>query len=93
VPYFRRYTIFDERLSNDLPSAVDVDPLRSQAIPVKRLIDECDPVNDEIDKRIFFEVTGLRLDDSDFKDESPDEDHCDSGGDSKRGDSGGGGGP
>ena len=35
---------------------------------------QCEPEQDEIDKRILFEMTGIRLDQDDFRAESSEED-------------------
>ena len=42
-------------------------------VPVESLIESFEPYEDPIDRRIFFEITGLRLDDHDFRDDSPNE--------------------
>lgn len=34
---------------------------------------QCEPERDEIDKRILFEMTGIRLDANDFRNESSEE--------------------
>ena len=42
--------------------------------PIESLMENFEPVDDPIDRRIFFEITGLRLQDDDYRDESPNED-------------------
>lgn len=42
--------------------------------PIESLMEKFEPVDDPIDRRIFFEITGLRLQDDDYRDESPNED-------------------
>ena len=37
---------------------------------MERIINECQPAEDEIDKRILYELTGLKLNQGDFADET-----------------------
>ena len=39
----------------------------------ERVVEECIPDEDMIDRRIVYEMTGRRLDHNDFRDESSDE--------------------
>ena len=79
VPYFRRYTIRNKEIASDSrlfsykSRTVPYDGPR-KTTPVESLIESFDPHDDPVDRRIFFEITGLRLDDHDYRDESPNED-------------------
>ena len=37
---------------------------------MNRIINECEPADDKIDRRILYELTGLKLDQNDFEDET-----------------------
>ena len=39
----------------------------------KRIITECEPDSNDLDKRILYEMTGVKLGAGDYKDESTDE--------------------
>ena len=45
-----------------------------KGISPNRIINEIDPMNDNYDRRILFEMTGLKLDEDDFIDEDSLED-------------------
>ena len=65
VGYFRRYVITE----NDLPKGSDVkkigviDPFEK----FKKLYRHFDPENDKWDRRLLFEVTGVRIDEQEFR--------------------------
>lgn len=64
VPYFRRYTIHDYQLGKE------DERLFERGLANDRIINECEPEANELDKRILYELTGIRLRGQDFKDES-----------------------
>ena len=45
-----------------------------KGISPNRIINEIDPMNNNYDRRILFEMTGLKLDEDDFNDEDSLED-------------------
>ena len=49
-----------------------------RGISVDRIINECDPENSEFDRRILFELIGLKLNEHDYNDESSFSDDTDS---------------
>ena len=63
VPYFRSYQI-----DKNNPKVK-----KTRKIPVEKLLDKFDPVNDSIDRRIYYGVTHKKIDPTDkFSDESDD---------------------
>ena len=54
VDYFRRYTVQDSEINR--PKQMKRDMTQ------KRILSECEPGRSDIDKRILFEMTGVRLD-------------------------------
>ncbi len=66
VPYFRSYQI-----DKNNPKIK-----KTRDIPVKKLLDKFDPVNDSIDRRIYYGITNKKIDPSDkFSDESDDNEY------------------
>ena len=49
------------------------DKALSHGKSLESLVSECEPEIDDIDKRILFEMTGIKLDQADYRDESSDE--------------------
>mmetsp|Transcript_34493 Transcript_34493/g.45371 ORF Transcript_34493/g.45371 Transcript_34493/m.45371 type:complete len:203 (+) Transcript_34493:1269-1877(+) len=78
VPFFRRYTIKGGGTEGE-DAAVEPEAraqTRRTLSPEELLgwlASDCDPVGDPIDRRIFFEITGLRLEDDDFRGETSSE--------------------
>ena len=66
VEYFRRYTVQDQDIDEPKHNA--------RGMPITRIVNECDAVNSLIDKRILYEMTGIKLDQELFNDDSSFED-------------------
>ena len=66
VEYFKRYTVHDK----------DIDDAKSKprGIDIKKIINECDAANNDTDKRILYEMTGIQLQQDLFNDDSSFED-------------------
>ena len=64
VQYFKRYTIKDYELNFKVKGVDDKAPSREMS--VNRLVNQCEPEQDPLDKRIVYEMTGQRLDDKDY---------------------------
>ena len=62
VDYFRRYTVTDTEIGRK--------KLGKKGMTENRIINECQPTRSDIDKRILFEMTGVKLDRDEFSDES-----------------------
>lgn len=75
VQYFKRYTIKDYELNFKVKGVDDKAPSREMS--VNRLVNQCEPEQDPLDKRIVYEMTGQKLDDRDYLDESTDQDEED----------------
>ena len=63
VPYFRCYTIEDYQVEQSRS-------IEKRGITEKRIISECEPDTNDLDKRILYELTGIKLDPADYQDES-----------------------
>ena len=60
VKFFKRYTVQNSEIDKDW------DNEKLNAFDVDRVVSECDFKNDLIDRRIAFEMTGLRLNEDDW---------------------------
>ena len=60
-------------LDNDWISYAD--KALSPNVSKESIVSQCEPEQDEIDKRILFEMTGIRLDANDFRNESSEEEN------------------
>ena len=87
VDYFRRYIIKEQDIADDAPefrsTSVSQDAnlrgsvlLQQNTYPIAKLWEEFEPENDAWDRRLLYEVTRKKLDESEFEsnDSSEDED-------------------
>ena len=63
VKYFERYLIEDGEEPKD-------DHLFNDGMAAEQMVDSFDAVNDKIDKRLLYELTGRKLDPEDYFDDS-----------------------
>ena len=73
LSYFRRYTIKGEDFQRLVVNAARKSYVKTSRVAAERVVEECIPDEDMIDRRIVYEMTGRRLDHNDFRDESSDE--------------------
>ena len=64
VQYFRRYCIKDYEL--DFKDKGVDDKAVNREMSFNRLVNQCEPEHDPLDKRIVYEMTGQKLDDKDY---------------------------
>ena len=62
VNYFQRYTINDKEIERQKANP--------RGMSVNRIVSECDALHSEVDKRILYELTGIKVDQEAFKDDS-----------------------
>ena len=75
VQYFRRYMLSDEDIEGQNGRQEDMnnatEPLQ---YPITQIWGDLEPETDKWDRRLLFEVTGIRLDDSEYRgDDTSDE--------------------
>ena len=56
VQYFSRYILKDEDIYDD-----EFDEQKQIPIPIEKLWEDFDPQSDKWDRRLLYEVTGIRL--------------------------------
>ena len=66
VGFFRRYVLTENDIDPDInpDEAVPNEPL---SVPLEKLWDGFDPESDFWDRRLLYEVTGARLDETEFR--------------------------
>ena len=62
VQYFMRYVIENDEIKKK--------DISSRQLTAKQLIDGLDPVQDDYDRRILFEVSKRRVEEGDFRDDT-----------------------
>ena len=65
VPFSRKYLITEDELYRRQKDFTET----HKVVGPEWLLDGFDPANDEDDRRLLYEVTGLRLEDSEFRDD------------------------
>ena len=72
VQFFRRYVLSEQDID---PDRHEEEYFSQYQFPITQIWGELEPVSSEWDRRLLFEVTGQRLDDSEYRgDETSDED-------------------
>lgn len=68
VPFFKRFSVrTKDLLYTTSDTSLDAPP---RGIKSERVADECKPVEDPIDRRILYELTDLKVNPNDYKDDS-----------------------
>lgn len=68
VQYFRRYTISNEDVERKCKH--EDSPRHVRGIGHERIVNECMPLDSTVDRRLLYEMTGFKLDELDYRDES-----------------------
>ena len=73
MPHFKRYTVQDNDIESWEQRRDERNRNQEQDIEleqIRKIVEECNPEEDEVDKRILFEWTGIKLVNSDYLDDT-----------------------
>ena len=70
VPFFKRFSVRTTEELLNTSSFTSSDDQHRGRISTNKIADECNPVDDPIDRRILYELTDLKVNSDDYKDDS-----------------------